>query len=48
MAVLISFATNSYYNLFESVSKDILGTEVVKNCTTNVIKVESSMFKEKC
>ena len=30
MAVLVSFAANSYYNLFGSVSEDILGTEVVK------------------
>ena len=47
MAVLVSFATNSYYNLFGSVSEDILGTEVVKNRRTNVIKVKSYVFKEK-
>ena len=47
MAVLVSFATNSYYNLFGSVSEDILGTEVVKNRRTNVIKVKSYIFKEK-
>ena len=47
MAVLVSFAANSYYNLFGSVSEDILGTEVVKNRRTNVIKVKSYIFKEK-
>ena len=47
MAVLVSFAVNSYYNLFGSVSEDILGTEVVKNRRTNVIKVKSYIFKEK-
>jgi hypothetical protein len=47
MAVLVSFAANSYYNLFGSASEDILGTEVVKNRRTNVIKVKSYIFKEK-
>jgi hypothetical protein len=47
MVVLVSFAANSYYNLFGSVSEDILGTEVVKNRRTNVIKVKSYIFKEK-
>ena len=47
MAVLVSFAVNSYYNLVGSVSEDILGTEVVKNRRTNVIKVKSYIFKEK-
>ena len=47
MALLVSFAVNSYYNLFGSVSEDILGTEVVKNRRTNVIKVKSYIFKEK-
>lgn len=47
MAVLVSFAANSYYNLFGRVSGDILGTEVVKSSKTNVIKVGSHIFKEK-
>ena len=47
MAVLVSFAANSYYNLFGRVSGDILGTEVVKNSETNVIKVGPYIFKEK-
>lgn len=47
MAVLVSFAANSYYNLFGRVSGDILGTEVVKNSKTNAIKVGPYIFKEK-
>ena len=47
MAVLVSFAANSFYNLFGRVSGDILGTEVVKSSKTNVIKVGSHIFKEK-
>ena len=47
MAVLVSFAANSYYNLFGKVSGDILGTEIVKNSETNDIKVGPYIFKEK-
>ena len=45
MATLVSFAANSFYNLFESVEEDILTKDI--NLDNNVLKVGNSTQKEK-
>lgn len=45
MATLVSFATNSFYNLFENVEEDILTKDI--NLDNNVLKIGNNIQKEK-
>ena len=45
MATLVSFAANSFYNLFENVEEDILTQKI--NLDNNVLKIGNKIQKEK-
>lgn len=45
MAVLVSFAANSFYNLFENITSDILTANI--NLDSGVIKIGNNRLKEK-
>ena len=45
MAVLVSFAANSFYNLFENITSDILTANI--NLDSDVIKIGNNRLKEK-